>query len=132
MAEQKHILVVEDDTVLSGAMVSALNRDGYKGVAAADIREAMFKLKNQTYACVLLDMKLGADAGADLVDFIRERKDSMNKTTPVVVVSGNLDRPTMGKIAGQIQGALVKPFDMSSLLETVRRHAGSRPEANSK
>jgi FixJ family two-component response regulator len=69
-------------------------------------------------------MRLGADSGEELIEFIRERKDALNVDTPILVISGHLDKPLIGKIAKKIQGALVKPFDMNALLESVKKHAG--------
>jgi DNA-binding response OmpR family regulator len=124
MKTDKHILVVEDDVELCNAMLSTLHRNGYKVVGATDVREATFKLKNQKYNCILLDMRLGVDSGVELVDFIRERKDAQNTETPIMVVSGHLDRDIVEKVGKRIQGAMVKPFDMNVLLENLKKIVG--------
>jgi DNA-binding NtrC family response regulator len=120
--EGKPILVVEDDLELCNAILATLHRSSYLPVGVVELREAMFKLKNQTFACVILDMRLKNDSGEDLVDFIRERKDVPNHDTPILVISGFLDKKILENIGKQIQGALVKPFEMSSLLEMLEKH----------
>jgi DNA-binding NtrC family response regulator len=119
--ESPHILIVEDDVELCNGIMRALHREGYSPAGTIELRDAMFKLKNQKYACVLLDMKLGADFGGELVTFMRERADAGNTDTPILVISGHLDRALVEKIGHRIQGALVKPFDMKTLLEAVKK-----------
>lgn len=123
MADKKHILVVEDDVDLNNSILTALTASGYIAHGAVDTRDAGFKLKNQTYACILVDIKLGIESGESLILQIRERRDYMNLDSPIVVISGNLDRPLVEKIGRKIQGALVKPFSMPGLLDTVSKHA---------
>ena len=124
MKKEKSILVIEDDIDLCNSIMSALQRSGYRPFGASELREATLKLKNQTFACILVDMRLGADSGEELIEFIRERKDAQNIDTPILVISGHLDKSLVAKIAKKIQGALVKPFDMNALLESVEKHAG--------
>lgn len=119
-----HILVVDDDVDLCNGIMRALHREGFQPGGSVEVRDAMFKLKNQKYACVLLDMKLGVDLGEELIAFMRDRPDHENSATPIIVISGNLDRPLVSKIANRIQGALVKPFDMTSLIEAVKKQVG--------
>lgn len=117
----KHILVIEDDAELANSVVVALEKAGFSALAANEMREAIFKIKNAKYACILLDMRLGQDSGEELVDFIRERRDAQNLDTPILVISGHLDRELVARLAGKIQGALVKPFDVDALLTAVKK-----------
>jgi DNA-binding NtrC family response regulator len=121
--EGKTILVVEDDVELCNAILATLHRADYVPVGVVDLREAMFKIKNQRFSCVILDMRLGGSSGEDLVEFIRNRKDVPNNETPIVVISGFLDKALLENIARHIQGALVKPFEMTALLQMIEKHA---------
>jgi len=118
---KKKILVVEDDTELCNSILKALQDHDYHPLWAADRRESIFKLRNETYALILLDMRLGADTGEDVIDFTRNSKDSLNQKTPILVVSGFLDQPLVKKIRGEVQGAIVKPFDLQTLLSNVKK-----------
>jgi DNA-binding response OmpR family regulator len=128
MKEHKHILVVEDDVELNSAVTDALNRAGYKAVGVHNARDALMRMKNQKYDAIFVDIVLGdgsnAESGEDLLFQIRERPDANNQATPVVVISGNLQRELVERIAKSIQGALVKPFEMKALLEAARKAAG--------
>ncbi|MGZ3694722.1 MAG: response regulator [Bdellovibrionota bacterium] len=120
----KHILVVEDDVDVCNAILDSLHRHGYKPIGVTSSREAILKLKNQQYAAILLDMRLEKGSGEELIEFIRKRKDSVNKSTPILVVSGHLDKPLVLKIASEIQGAIVKPFDNKDLIAQVEKLVG--------
>jgi DNA-binding response OmpR family regulator len=124
MAEPKSILVVEDDIDVCNAIVTTLAQNGYRPTGCSSAREANFKLKNQKFACILLDMRLGNETGEHVIEFVRHRKESQNLGTPVLVVSGSLDKDLILKIAGQIQGAIVKPFDQKDLLSLVSKLIG--------
>lgn len=131
-APKKRILVVEDDTELCNSILKVLQDNDYHPFWAADRRESIFKLRNETYALILLDMRLGADTGEDIIEFARFHKESMNDKTPILVVSGFLDQHLLKKIKGDIQGALVKPFDLTTLLNNVKKFvepAATKPNA---
>jgi len=122
MNKNKNILVVDDDVDLCNSIVSALHRDGFRPTGVTTAREAIFKLKNQKYDCLILDMRLENETGEEVIEVIRHRKDSQNASTPIIVVSGYLDKPLLVQVAKDIQAALVKPFELSKLLETVKKH----------
>lgn len=115
----KYILVIEDDEGLCDSILENLQTAGYRCMGVNNLKEASFKLQNQKYECILLDMQLGAESGMSVIELVRSRKGSQNPDTPIVVVSGYLDKVLLKKIASQIQGALVKPFDTKMLLSTV-------------
>ena len=66
---------------------------------------------------------LNDESGEEIIEQARSRGESLNRDTPIVVISGYLDRDLVLNIAGKVQGALVKPFETSSLLEIVRKFA---------
>lgn len=120
---EEFVLIVEDDEDLRHSIAEALKRNHCSVIEAGTVREATLKIKNQTFDIAFLDMRLGDDSGEELIDLMREdRKDQMNLTTPIVVISGHLDKDLIMGIAGKIQGALVKPFDIKALLSYVEKY----------
>jgi CheY-like chemotaxis protein len=67
-------------------------------------------------------MRLENETGEEVIKAIRKQKDSQNTNTPTVVISGYLDKKLMSGVAKYIQGALVKPFELSKLLEIVKKN----------
>ena len=45
----------------------------------------------------------------------------MNYTTPILIVSGNLEPEILKKIRGKIQHILVKPFGNEAFIEKVKQ-----------
>lgn len=121
MADQpKQILVVEDDGELRESLVDSLQISGYRALGAGNAREAKAKLKVQKFDCILFDVVLGEERCEPLIWAVREDS-SLNRETPILVISGNLDANVVATIRGHIQGALVKPFDQSTMVEAVKR-----------
>ncbi len=56
--EKQLVLLVEDDPDLCKTLLTPLGAVGYAVVATTSARDAMFKLKNQKFHCVILDLLL--------------------------------------------------------------------------
>lgn len=118
---EKYVLVVEDEADLCSTVVKSLSSHGYTATGVNTIRDASFKLKNQTYACIVLDLRVGEEKGEEFIEQIRTRKDYSNVATPIIVISGFLDKDLVMEIRGKVQGVIVKPFDEKSLLEILQK-----------
>lgn len=119
----KHILIIEDAAELLTSLKESLQTEGFSCTGVATARDATFKLKNQKYACVLLDLKLGKEKSEEIINFMRARKELPNYQTPMLIVSENVDTETMKSLAGKVQGAIVKPFDPKILCEKIKKLA---------
>lgn len=122
--DNKHILVVEDDDDFRNVVLTVLSDANYAPMGARNLREASLKLRNQKYSCVLIDIRLGEDSGIDIIDSMRKQQNTLNSNTPIIVISGFLDRDLVTKIASQVQGALVKPFESQALLACLEKVCG--------
>ena len=114
------ILVVEDDEALSSTLVETLSDFGFATIGTKTVREANFKLKNQQFSCVVLDIRLGNETGEIVIDSMRENTRAANHDTPVVLMSGFLDQDLLKKIGPKVQGAIVKPFTPKDLLKKLK------------
>lgn len=106
------ILVIEDEPELNRTVVEFLQTAGYLVESAATFREAMAKIDDYTYDCIILDIMLPGGSGIELLRLLREDK----KNDGVIIVSAkdSLD----DKINGIALGAddyLAKPFHLSEL-----------------
>jgi two-component system response regulator MprA len=118
---KKFLLLVEDDRELSEALVSYLGREGYVVIHTASVKEAVKKLRNQKFFCVITDIHLPSESGEDLIEFIREGDEKgQNRRVPILVISGFLDRPLAERLQKQVNGGLVKPFSLESLLTKLK------------
>lgn len=117
------VLVIEDDRDLCEITARSLEKERYVVAWASDYHEAMQKLEDYEYDCILLDIMLPGGNGLDLLKYLRELK----KDTAVIILSAK--DSLEDKIAGLDLGAddyLPKPYHLAELhariKSVVRRH----------
>lgn len=108
------MLVVEDEAALRLVCRVNLELDGFDVLEAASLREARERLDASQVDVVILDLHLGGELGAPLVDDCRARSPRI----PVAVVSGSTE-PRQARHAGA-DAVLSKPFEIEELTATVR------------
>ncbi|AOZ92970.1 response regulator transcription factor [Paenibacillus crassostreae] len=107
-----HILIVEDDTLISDMIKKLLFQNGYSTTTAYSGTEAILLLNQKSFDLILLDLMLPGMSGEAVLEKIKESVD-----TPVIGVSSKTD--TESKINLIRRGAddyLTKPFDNKELL----------------
>ncbi len=117
------VLIVEENLNQANAMLKVLYEAGFSPMVAPGIREAVFKLKNHKYSCIIVDLLLGGKNGGELIDLIRTRKDNPNNATPIFVIGTNINKEIMQGLAGKIQGAMLKPLDMAAFSMQIQKLA---------
>ena len=120
---KQSVLIVEDDVELCNSVITILHKSGFSTQGSTDIRDATLRMQNQKYSCLIFDMHIGSDSGTELVEYARSNPKFPNYETPILVISGFLDKDLVATLAGKIQGALVKPFDLKSLIELIKKVA---------
>lgn len=110
------VVVVDDEAAIRRLLRSALERDGYEVVEAANAREALSSLSIDRPDAVLLDLGLPDREGMELIQLVKRAGAAL------IVVSAR--EATMEKIAALDLGAddyVPKPFDTDELLARLRR-----------
>ena len=138
MAEQKSILVVEDELLIAQQLVFCLEDAGYHVVGTAvSVAEALELLSQQRPDLVLLDIHLeGSLDGIDLANELRTRFQ-----LPFVYITSNTDARTLARVKlTQPAGFIVKPFQPQDLEPSIeialynsiqREQAPSQPTTES-
>jgi DNA-binding response OmpR family regulator len=112
MAYRSHILVVEDDPLVSEVVLDALE-DLYRTSCAETAAAAMERLRAGGIDAMLLDCTLPGGLDPHLVPMADEAG------VPVILMSGHPDM--MDRVPGAGRPFILKPFSLTSLLTTVRR-----------
>ena len=116
------LLVVEDDNSVRTTVVTFLELEGYAVDAVSSTREALERLKRESYPIVLSDIYLDERTGLDVLRAAR----TTNPTCAVILMTG---RGTMETVMRATQGGafdyLAKPFELDKLLDTVKRAEAS-------
>ena len=133
MAEEKTILIIEDDEDIAMVEEAYLQAAGYTTQIAGDGRNARLCIEKQSYDLILLDLMLPDISGYALCRELRETVDC-----PILMVTARTE--TIDKIRGLGAGAddyIAKPFEPAELVarvnanlrqqERIRKHLQEEP-----
>jgi DNA-binding response OmpR family regulator len=111
------ILLVEDELQLSKTLLKFLKNEGFLVDTAFDFPQALFKIADNVYDCILIDITLPKGNGLEL---IKQLKADHSKSGIIIISAKNSDDD---KILGLDLGAddyLSKPFNFSELNSRIR------------
>src|SRR5437879_1644813 len=114
---QFHILVVEDEAKVAGALREGLEREKYEVVVAPTGEEGFFLVNAEEFDLVLMDLMLPGRDGLQVLSTLRKR----GLVTPVLILTAR--DAIEDRVHGLDKGAddyLVKPFAFPELLARVR------------
>lgn len=119
MAENRKILVVEDNDFVRMQIVSYLNDGGYETLEASDGEAALdFVLSGEGAGLLIVDIRMEPVGGFDFVRTIRVQ----DVDTPVIFITGDQTTDILeqaGKLG--VTAVLMKPVLKDRLLQTVAR-----------
>lgn len=135
MANEKRILIVEDDADISMVEEAYLGAAGFQTVIVTDGAEVSDMIERESFDLLLLDLMLPGKSGYEICREIRDKVD-----IPILMVTARTE--SVDKIRGLGLGAddyIAKPFDPAELVARVNanlrqydRMRRKLPEENSK
>ena len=115
------ILVVEDEANVRKLVSVNLITRGYTVLEAADVRQALERLRRQPFDLIVLDVKLPDATGWDLLATIAADS-TPNSHGPVLIMTASiLDAHTDLNRYPMVVEVLIKPFSAAALLAAVKR-----------
>jgi DNA-binding response OmpR family regulator len=87
MANQKHILIVEDEKPLSHALELKLSHEGFIVTAAYNGQEGLEQIEKATFDIILLDLMMPVVDGFQFLEHLRAKGQM-----PYVIVLSNLSQ----------------------------------------
>jgi len=118
MADQKTILIVDDDRELVEGLRAVLERQGYKVLQAHDGHQAKQAVYNQRPDLVILDMMMHRMGGYPVLEHFRDKPDA----PPFIMITAN--EGSRHKAYAEYLGVvdyIRKPFAAERLLEAVNK-----------
>ncbi len=112
-----HVLLVEDETRLAGAVRKVLEEEGHVVDWVADGLDAFAQATAEEYDIIVLDVMLPGIDGCEIARRLRTRGD----TTPILMLTAR--DSVQDRVRGLDAGAddyMVKPFALAELLARVR------------
>jgi len=115
----EHVLIVEDMPTVRLFVTEVLEDAGYRCTQAADIETALERLQNDSSIDLLLtDVGLPRMTGRELADVARDWREAL----PILFMTGYAETAINRQVfLGAGMDMLVKPFQISELLDKVRR-----------
>lgn len=124
MADDRAILVVDDDEGIRLMVALALEGGGLRVLTAADGREALELVAREPPTLILLDLKM---PGMDGWAFARAYRARSGPHAPIVVMTAAHPAGRVAEVRADAE--LAKPFDLEQLQRVVERFAPARPGA---
>jgi DNA-binding response OmpR family regulator len=118
MADQKTILIVDDDYELSDGLRAVLERQGHRVLQARDGQQGKQVIYQHRPDLVILDMMMPRMGGYPVLEHFRDKKDA----PPIIMITAN--EGSRHKAYAEYLGVvdyIRKPFAMERLLEAVDR-----------
>jgi CheY-like chemotaxis protein len=126
MSEQRKILVVDDDPVVSESFNRVLSRKGYAVITAANGDEALAKMKAEQYDLVFTDLRMPGMDGLEVAEQVKARQ----PWTPVVIVTGYGSKPSEDRArAIGVADFLNKPLSPETIEDSAAKALASVPVA---
>lgn len=130
MAEEKTVLIVEDEKNIVDILRFNLERKGYKTLEAYDGEDGLGKARSEKPDLILLDIMLPKMIGFDVCEALRKEGDNV----PIILLTAREEEDD--KVRGLEMGAddyITKPFSMREVIARVeaniRRTAMAAPAA---
>jgi len=128
MAQQKRILVAEDDVTTHESWSVMLDSWGYQPIMAADGDKALELLHNSDAQVLLADLRMPGKSGIELLQDIRE---SQLETVPIIISGAGEIPDAVEAIKLGALDYLCKPIDpahLERMLKTIFEHIDTRDE----
>src|SRR6266704_6018802 len=126
MAEQKTILIVDDDLELSDGLRIVLEKQGFRVIQARDGQQGKQAIYQSRPDLVILDMMMPRMGGYPVLEHFRGKPDA----PPIIMITAN--EGSRHKAYAEYLGVIDyirKPFAMERLLEAIERGLNAPPPA---
>lgn len=119
-----NVLVIEDHPQIRMILDLILSENGHSVCLVSNGKMGLERLYMEPQPeVVLVDLNMPSMSGRELVRLMRD--DGRLKDIPVVIISGSFPTPDIMPPEGSYQAFIMKPFDLTDILMTVKRLAGN-------
>ena len=119
------VLLVDDDHDLVYLSKEVFLKQGFDVLTAHDGLEALRLLKIETPDAMVIDLTMPQMSGWQLA--MKIRADQRFGKTPIIALSGLLERDADPEQSDYIDAYVVKPFDIFKLIEKIKELLGKKP-----
>jgi DNA-binding NtrC family response regulator len=123
MADEKWVLVLDDERIVGDRLKPALEKDGFSVEVFTDSTTAIDRLKEKEFSVLVTDLRMRGPTGIDVLRYVRENCPK----TRVIVITAYANQEVSNEV--QALGAyhfVAKPFKTREFLRLVAE-ASARP-----
>jgi DNA-binding NtrC family response regulator len=129
-ADDRHVLVVDDESSLRKVLSDLLRLRGYDPVAVESGEQALNVLKTRAFAVAIIDLALQYGGGTmDGIELMRRIRDGYPATECIVLTGAPSQKNAIEAVSAGAFGYLLKPFNMTELVGTLERAIARRRES---
>ena len=116
------ILLVDDEKINALSASRLLEKHGYEVIVASNGMEALDRLHESDFDCILMDIQMPEMDGYEAIDRIRDEFVFGEKSkTPIIAMTGHCYSDAFEEFKrAQIKYYVCKPFDFNNLLEIIK------------
>ena len=114
------IIVIDDEETIRTTVSEILTDEGYVVETAKNGKEAIKQSKKTPFDLALVDIKLPDIEGTELLKKLREMQPKMAQ----IIMTGQPSvENAIKSVNNKADGYILKPFDVPTLLETIKKDA---------
>jgi len=119
----KSILLIDDDKLILITLKRLLTREGYKVTTALSGQGALRRMEENGFDLIISDIKMPQLDGIETVKRIREYllQSSKNPIPEIFITAYAKEEIYKEALALNVAGYIEKPFDVKTLIQTVRQ-----------
>lgn len=115
----KSILVVDDEPLIHEVLVDVLKERSENVVSCYTLDDAMNKVKETPFDCIILDINLKGHNGGKVFMHLQSGVESPNSKTPIILSSGYIGDEFITRYQSRFYRILSKPFLADELVAIV-------------
>ena len=119
------ILFVDDDPDFREATFHLFKKHRLTVVWSESVTDTRFRLGNQKFDLVILDVRIKQGVSERLVTGVRDDVNHLNHETPFIVISGAMEPKIVNNLKEDVDSFMVKPLDEDNLVSTMAKLIGT-------
>jgi DNA-binding NtrC family response regulator len=123
----KRLLFVDDEEGIRKTLPAILELRGFEVRVAASVPEAFSEMRNHKFDVLVSDLNIGEDGNGFTV--IRAMRNTHPKCVAILLTGYPTFESSVLAIEDEVDGYLVKPADINSLVSTIERKLRARQTA---
>ncbi len=127
----KSILVVDDEPLIHEVLVEALQGHAENVVSSYTLSDALNKVNESPFDCIILDINLKGQNGGKLFIHLQSGVETPNNNTPIILSSGYIGEEFIERFQKRFYRILCKPFlaeELVSIVEELIKEKGTQSD----